>query len=85
MAAILACKGCGRTKDGPTGDPTDLFPAEHCDQCPPWRCADCGEMDSFAARCRCWVSLEGMALADIKAIFAGDGTFSVGGLGSGEA
>lgn len=81
MDVILACKGCGRTKDGPTGDPTDLFPSDHCGDCPPWRCGDCGEMDSIAAKCSCWVSLEGMPLADIKALFAEDGTFSVGGLG----
>jgi hypothetical protein len=38
-------------------------------------------MDSFEARCGCWVKLEGMPLADVKALFAEDGAFSVGGLG----
>lgn len=31
---------------------------------------------------RCWISFEGAALADIKAVLSEDGTFSVGGLGS---
>lgn len=85
MAAMLACTACGRIKDGPTGDPTDLFPATHCGDCPPWLCDGCGEMDSAAQHCRCWVSLEGMSLADQKALFAADGTFSLGGLGPREA
>lgn len=81
MTAILACTGCGATKPGPTGDPTDFFPAERCGDCPPWRCKDCGQMCSASDLCPCWISFEGMALADIKAVFAADGTFSVGGLG----
>jgi len=35
-------------------------------------------MSSAADLCRCWVRIEDMALADIKALFAGDGTFNVG-------
>lgn len=80
---LLACKGCGATKPGPDGTPTDMFPAEHCGQCPPWTCDDCGEMDSATEHCSCWISLEGMSLADQKALLAADGTFSLGGLGSG--
>jgi hypothetical protein len=30
----------------------------------------------------CWTSLEGLPLADIKALFAGDDVLSLGGLGS---
>lgn len=26
---------------------------------------------------KCWISLQGMALADMKALFAADGTFSI--------
>jgi hypothetical protein len=32
---------------------------------------------------QCTISFEGMSLADIKAVFAADGTFSLGGLGKG--
>jgi hypothetical protein len=75
---ILSCAGCGKTKTGMTGDPTDISPSEHCGECPPWRCDDCGEMDSSAHPCSCWVCLAGMPLADVKALFAEDGTFNVG-------
>src|SRR6266496_534340 len=61
---ILACKGCGRTKSEPTGAPDDLFPTEHCGECPPWTCETCGEPCSAASLCSCWLSLEGLALAD---------------------
>lgn len=70
---ILACLGCGRTKDGPTGDPSDLFPSEHCGQCPPWTCDTCGQTCTAQALCPCWLSFDGMAFADIKALFAASG------------
>jgi hypothetical protein len=76
-APILACTGCGATKPGPTGDPSDLFPSAHCGGCPPWTCDTCGEMCSAVALCLCWISVDGMPLADVKAIFAGDGTFNL--------
>ncbi|MFF7476574.1 hypothetical protein [Streptomyces sp. NPDC008092] len=79
---ILACKGCGATKPEPDTTPTDLFPSEHCGECPPWTCGDCGEQCSAAALCSCWIRFNGMALADIKAVFAADGFFSLGGLGT---
>lgn len=82
MSEILTCLGCGATKPGPTGTPTDIYPSEHCGECPPWRCGDCGEMSSASNLCSCWQSFDGMALADIKAVFAADGTFSLGGLAS---
>ena len=69
---MLACKGCGRTKPGPTGDPTDLFPSEHCGHCPPWICEACGETCSFASPCGCWISVDGMPIADLKALLAAD-------------
>lgn len=78
VTLILSCAGCGQTKTGMTGDPTDLFPSEHCGGCPPWRCDDCGEMDSVAQPCSCWIDLTAMAPADVKALFAADGTFNVG-------
>jgi hypothetical protein len=78
---ILSCRGCGRSKPEPTGTPDDLFPTEHCDECPPWTCETCGETCSSKSLCSCWLSLEGLTLPDLKAVFAADGTFSVGGLG----
>ena len=77
MADLLCCKGCGATKPGPTGDPTDMFPSEHCGDCPPWRCDGCNQMCSMAAPCGCWIRLDAMPLADVKALFAQDGTFNV--------
>ena len=77
VTPILDCEGCGDTKNSLTGDPTDLFPSEHCGNCPPWKCPDCGEMDSAAKKCSCWIDLTTMAHADVKALFAEDGTFNV--------
>ena len=74
---ILACKGCGRTKPEPDGTPSDVFPSEHCGDCPPWTCDGCGKTCSMASPCSCWISLNGMATADIRALFAADGTFNV--------
>lgn len=61
-----ACEGCG-TPCAPE-DPT---PA-HCPSCPPEPCDECGGVNvwSTGEMCACWVSLEGMSLADIKAVFA---------------
>lgn len=75
---ILTCLHCRATMPGPNGTPNDLVPSEHCGQCPPWRCEKCGEMSSAADLCSCWTRIEDMALADIKALFAADGTFNVG-------
>lgn len=77
MTGILACTGCGVTKPGPDGTPTDLFPSAHCGDCPPWTCGDCGRPCSATALCSCWISFDGMALADVKAVFAADGMFNV--------
>jgi len=65
------CQGCNIpvTPDG-------LAPT-HCGFCPPWDCPDCGGKDSMATPCSCWVPLEGKNIADLKAIFAADGTFSI--------
>lgn len=50
-------------------------------------CAGCGEMCSMAAPCRCWIRLDTLPLADIKALLAADGELSVdpGPADSGEA
>lgn len=75
---ILTCRGCGATKPEPDGTPTDTAPSEHCGECPPWTCETCGEQCSAADLCSCWIRLDQMAPADIKALFAEDGTFNVG-------
>ena len=66
MRSEILCKGCGRLRGHDDQIPTP----DHCDKCPPWRCDKCGEMDSMASPCSCWVSLMGMPMADIKALFA---------------
>ncbi|KIF66264.1 hypothetical protein HY68_36775 [Streptomyces sp. AcH 505] len=42
-------------------------------------CRYCGEPVPLDGKpcTACWLTFEGMALADIKAVFAGDGTFNV--------
>ena len=77
MTGILACKGCGATKPAPDETPTDLFPSAHCGDCPPWICESCGQWCSATALCPCWLSFDGMSVADIKAVFAADGMFNV--------
>lgn len=64
---LPTCRGCGAvmSADGPTPD--------HCGECPPWTCDACGALCSMTDPCGCWISLEGMALADLKALFARDG------------
>jgi len=78
ITLILTCLGCGATMPEPNGTPNDISPSGHCGQCPPWRCDTCGEMSSAADLCSCWIRLDQMAPADIKALFAEDGTFNVG-------
>jgi hypothetical protein len=62
----MRCLGCGESANPENPQPS------HCHACPPWRCDDCGQMDSTDNPCPCWISLKGMALADIKAVFARD-------------
>ncbi|NED75337.1 hypothetical protein G3I51_24040 [Streptomyces sp. SID9944] len=54
-----------------------MFPSLHCGDCPPWTCEDCGQTCSMQEPCQCWIVLDGMSLADIKAVFAADGTFNI--------
>lgn len=70
---ILVCRGCGATKAAPSGDPTDMFPAEHCGKCPPWVCDTCGELSSATALCSCWISVESLPFADLRGLFAASG------------
>ena len=65
------CQGCGIPVS------PDGFAPQHCQYCPPWDCADCGGKSSVLSPCSCWASLEGMQVADVKALFATDGTFSI--------
>lgn len=58
------CRGCG----APSSD--DYPTPENCGHCPPWECDGCGQLCSMSAPCACWISLEGMALADIKGLLA---------------
>lgn len=66
----VVCLGCGATAIGPQGDPTDVAPAQHCGNCPPWICDDCHGPCSTGAMCPCWISLEGLPLADVKGLLA---------------
>lgn len=70
--AGATCLGCGTP-----ANPDYPVPSA-CEQCPPRLCESCGEMDSIAAPCRCWIKIENMAPADVKALFAADGMFNVG-------
>jgi hypothetical protein len=63
----ICCLGCGAA----TGARWPETPVpNHCGKCPPEVCDQCGQPDSAAKPCACWTPLEGMAHADIKAIFA---------------
>ncbi|AGM28164.1 hypothetical protein MASS_1562 [Mycobacteroides abscessus subsp. bolletii 50594] len=65
MSAIN-CLGCGSEvgQDGQCPRP------EHCGNCPPWDCDECGQQCSISTTCGCWIFFEGMNLADIKAVLA---------------
>jgi hypothetical protein len=73
VTPVLVCSGCGATQAGvsdPPSTPAEIEPSEHCGDCPPWTCEDCGETCSAAALCSCWVKLDGLPLADIKGLLA---------------
>lgn len=64
MTLVNVCQRCGH-------DHADDLPQRSaCQHCPPWRCDGCGQMDSVDQSCACWISLEGMPRADIKALLA---------------
>lgn len=57
-----ACDNCGT-------DLGDHNPgAHHCDSCGDWTCETCGGINNLATgqSCPCWVTFDGMPLADIK-------------------
>jgi hypothetical protein len=60
------CAGCG----APSSEDTPI--PSRCHLCPPDICDDCGKVNHPGTErmCDCWVSLEGMPLADLKALFA---------------
>jgi hypothetical protein len=64
---MVNCQGCGSQLSD------DLPFATRCGNCPPERCADCGDMDSMESPCKCWISVSDMPLADLKGLFARDG------------
>lgn len=66
------CRGCGMPSS------PDCPIPDHCGQCPPWTCDGCDLPCSMADPCSCWISLEGLPLADIKGLLALGG-LSVGG------
>lgn len=78
---ILTCLNCRATKPGPTGGPTDFYPSAHCGKCPPWTCDSCGSICSAEDLCSCWTRLDVLPLADVKALFAADGTFNIAPIG----
>lgn len=68
---MSACRSCGHN-DGVAANEQPPE-ADHCGHCPPWQCEYCGEMCSATDLCPCWASLEGLALADQKALLAKGG------------
>ncbi len=62
----IFCRGCGAASGIWPENPVP----EHCGECPPWICDQCGSWDSAAKPCPCWHTFENDSLADIKAMFA---------------
>lgn len=74
---MTVCTGCGHDDRVPATEQPPV--ASRCRNCGDWPCETCGGINNLATglSCPCWLSFEGMALADIKAVFAADGTFSI--------
>lgn len=62
---MTTCLRCGHTFTASVPQPMS------CNHCDPQPCVDCGDPDDRS--CPCWVAIEGMAHADIKALFAREG------------
>lgn len=80
---MTTCQGCGTAVPVDQTYPGDPGPAG-CSDCPPSKCETCGGINDMRSgkMCACWVSVADLPLADVKAIFARDGTFNVGADGS---
>ncbi|GEB17196.1 hypothetical protein NSI01_55110 [Pimelobacter simplex] len=63
MSALNPCRRCGHDV-GPGCPPRP----NSCGHCPPVQCSECREPDDRV--CSCWISLDGLGLADIKGLFA---------------
>jgi len=61
------CRCCGARAS------LDPSPVDGCPQCPPRVCDRCGQLDSPAVSCLCWVSVDALPTADLKALMAGLG------------
>jgi hypothetical protein len=70
----VRCRGCGDEDGAPAGSHPR---SSRCGKCPPQICPDCGQMDSWTAKCSCWIEIDGLPLADIKGLLA-LGDLSVG-------
>ena len=62
------CTGCSARRMS-----LDAAPVDGCPQCPPRICDRCGQLDSPAVSCLCWVSVDALPAADLKALMAGLG------------
>lgn len=80
------CRGCAAERDGrcvfDTHPNHPEHPCSYGQEQPGEPCRYCGvPVPADGTPCpACWLTLESLPLADIKAIFAADGTFSIGGL-----
>lgn len=64
---IILCTGCGHT------GPDDGLPQRTmCPACPPRPC-ECGDSDSLASPCECWIDVTTLPLADLKGMLAHEG------------
>jgi hypothetical protein len=78
----LLCRTCADTRAGRCrwpGHPDHDNPCAYAQEEPGGPCRYCARpVPADGTPCPvCWVSLEGMALADTKALFAADGTFDI--------
>lgn len=62
------CDGCG----APAGESAEQPRPAHCGSCPPEVCGVCGGINHIATNrmCSCWVDIDTLAHADLKALFA---------------
>ena len=80
------CRTCAAFRDGRCSSPDHPGHDSPCSgpsEAPGEGCRWCGKprASAYPPCPDCTISLEGMALADIKALFAGDESLAIGGLG----